>query len=283
MPTTDFERIRTAIEYVAAHFSEQPTVDDIAQSVHLSPYHFTRLFRRWAGVSPKQFLQHTTLEYAKGLLAESRTVLDAAYASGLSGPGRLHDHFVTIDAVTPGEYKSGGQGVEISYGIHATPFGDCLIGVTSRGVCRLRFVDPGDAADAVASLHREWPGAALREDPSATRDVADSVGAPQRPGDGRPMLLRGTNFQVKVWQALVAIPPGAVVSYGDVAAAVGHPTASRAVGTAVGANPVAYFIPCHRVLRNTGGIGGYRWGVGRKVAILGWEATAASRADAPGA
>ena len=283
MPTTDFERIRTAIEYVAAHFGEQPALDDIARSVHLSPYHFARLFRRWAGVSPKQFLQHTTLEYAKGLLAESRTVLDAAYASGLSGPGRLHDHFVTIDAVTPGEFKSRGRGVSISYGVHATPFGDCLIGVTPRGVCRLRFVDPGDAAGAVESLRREWPGATLSEGPAATQPIAERIGEPQAAAAGPPLLLRGTNFQVKVWQALLAIPPGGAMSYGDVAAGVGYPTASRAVGSAVGANPIAWLIPCHRVLRSSGAIGGYRWGVARKVAMLGWEAAAETRAEAPGA
>jgi AraC family transcriptional regulator, regulatory protein of adaptative response / methylated-DNA-[protein]-cysteine methyltransferase len=278
MPETDYERIRGAIEYVAANFGEQPSVSDVARSVHLSPYHFSRLFRQWAGVTPKQFLQHLTVDYAKKLLTDSRAVLDVAHASGLSGPGRLHDHLVTVDAVSPGEYKRRGEGVEVRYGLHETLFGSCLVGVTDRGICYLSFAD-GEAADAgLSDLRRRWPRATVREDATGTREVARHIGCPRRPGDPTATVhLRGTNFQLKVWQALLAIPPGAAVSYGHVGAMIGQPTASRAIGSAVGANPIASLIPCHRVLRKTGGLGGYRWGEGRKVAMLGLEAVAANR------
>lgn len=279
MPQTDYERVQTAIEYVLTRFSEQPTVDEIARSVHLSPYHFSRLFKRWAGVTPKQFLQHTTLEYAKALLADSRSVLDVAHESGLSGPGRLHDHFVTVDAVTPGEFKSGGRGASVAYGIHETRFGTCLIGSTPRGICRVRFLDAGETTEAVEAFRREWPHALVCEDADATRQVADGIGASGPHADCPPLLLRGTNFQLQVWRALLAIPPGRVVSYGDVGALIGRPKASRAVGAAVGANPVASLIPCHRVLRKNGAFGGYRWGVARKVAMLGWEAVSAAASE----
>lgn len=272
MPPTDYDRIETAIEYVLARFGEQPTVDEIARSVHLSPYHFSRLFKRWAGVTPKQFLQHTTLEYAKELLADSRSVLHAAHESGLSGPGRLHDHFVTVDGVTPGEFKSGGEGASIVYGHHATRFGGCFIATTPRGVCRLSFVSADDESAALEALASAWPLAAIREDVATTRAVADMIGSRLDVSDYPRLLLRGTNFQVKVWQALLAIPPGCVVCYGDIGESIGQAGASRAVGSAVGANPVAFLIPCHRVLRKTGAFGGYRWGVARKVAMLRWEA-----------
>ena len=276
MPETDYERIRGAIEYIAVRFGDQPSVDDIARSVHLSPYHFSRVFRRWAGVTPKQFLQHVTADYAKKLLADSRAVLDVAHASGLSGPGRLHDHLVTVDAVSPGEYKRRGEGVDIRYGRHETLFGSCLVGVTDRGICHLSFDDDQTADASLLDLRRRWPRATIREDALSTGGVARriaSVGQDAQPS--QRVLLRGTNFQLKVWQALLEIPAGAAASYGDVGEMIGRPTASRAIGTAVGANPVAYLIPCHRVLRKTGGLGGYRWGEGRKLAMLGLEAIAA--------
>jgi AraC family transcriptional regulator of adaptative response/methylated-DNA-[protein]-cysteine methyltransferase len=218
-----------------------------------------------------------TADYAKKLLSDSRAVLDVAYASGLSGPGRLHDHLVTVDAVSPGEYKRRGEGVDIRYGRHETLFGSCLVGVTDRGICHLSFDDDPTAEVSLLDLRRRWPRATIREDAQSTCDVARrvaSVGQDTQPS--QRVLLRGTNFQMKVWQALLAIPAGAAASYGDVGEMIGHPTASRAIGSAVGANPVAYLIPCHRVLRKSGALGGYRWGEGRKVAMLGLEAVAAA-------
>ncbi len=277
MPQTDYERIRGAIEYIAAHFEEQPRVEDVARSAHLSPYHFSRVFRQWAGVTPKQFLQHVTVEHAKKLLADARPVLDAVHASGLSGPGRLHDHLVTVDAVSPGEYKQRGEGIEIRYGRHETLYGSCLVGVTDRGICYLSFVDSQQPDAGVSDLQRRWSRATVREDTDSTRGVAERIGRGHQPdGPPAPVLLRGTNFQIKVWQAMLAIPPGAAACYGDIADMIGQPTATRAVGSAVGANPIAYLIPCHRVLRKSGHLGGYRWGEERKLAMLGLEAAAAN-------
>jgi AraC family transcriptional regulator of adaptative response/methylated-DNA-[protein]-cysteine methyltransferase len=268
----DYRRIAKAILYLENHVLEQPSLEDIAEQVHLSPYHFQRLFTRWAGVSPKRFLQFLTLEHAKQLL-KSGTQLDATFQAGLSSPSRLHDLFVAVDAVTPGEYKALGSGLEIAYGLHPSPFGECLLAVTERGLCALSFVDEADPRAALQDLRRRWSRARLLEDNERTaamiRRVFDSSAESNHAPI--PLLLKGTNFQIKVWEALLRIPPGAVTSYSRLATAIGNPAAGRAVGSAVGANPIAYLIPCHRVILSTGAFGNYRYGALRKKAILGWE------------
>ncbi|MBN2553725.1 MAG: methylated-DNA--[protein]-cysteine S-methyltransferase [Spirochaetales bacterium] len=286
----DYRRVERAIRFLEDHLHDQPGLEEVAEQVHLSPYHFQRLFTRWAGVSPKRFLEFLTLERAKDLLGKG-SQLEAAYRAGLSSPSRLHDLFVTIDAVTPGEYKRLGSGLEIAYGLHRSPFGDCLVAVTDRGLCGLSFVEAGGARAELQDLRRRWPGARLREDPDRSGEVAGQAfgplagwehpDGPDRPyGQGRssgqsrfplPLLLKGTNFQLKVWEALLRIPPGRVSSYGRLAEAIGKPGAGRAVGAAVGANPIAYLIPCHRVILESGAFGNYRYGSARKKAILGWE------------
>jgi AraC family transcriptional regulator of adaptative response/methylated-DNA-[protein]-cysteine methyltransferase len=282
----DYARIEQAIRYLEEHFREQPSLDDIAASVHLSKYHFQRLFKRWAGVSPTQFMHYLTVDYAKERLAAAESVYDASLDAGLSSAGRLHDLFVTFEAMTPGEYKRLGQGVTIRYGFHDTPFGRCLLATTPKGICALRFVaapeaergngetaGPSEQA-ALDELMAEWPQAAFVEDGQATGEMAGRIFAPGQDKRRRPfhLVLKGTNFQVQVWQALLAIPPGSMVSYQDVAEHIGRPSASRAVAGAVARNPVGYLIPCHRVINSAGRTHGYRWGPRRKKAILGWEA-----------
>lgn len=272
--SSDYARIAAALRYLETHYREQPTLDDAASYVGLSPAHFQRLFRRWAGISPKRFVQYLTIGYAKTQLAASRSVLDATYAAGLSSPGRLHDLFVAVEAVTPGEFKQRGAGLEIVYGFHQTPFGECLLAVTVRGICALQFVEPGQQTSAVDAVAASWPAATLAENPAETQAWADAVfPRDTRTGTRRvSLLVAGTNFQVKVWEALLRIPPGRMRTYGDVAREIGCAGAARAVGSAVGANPIAYIIPCHRVIRSSGSFGDYRWGDVRKRAILGWEA-----------
>lgn len=269
----DYERVEQAIQFLEAHFREQPSLDDIAASVHLSKYHFQRLFRRWAGVSPTQFLHFLTVEYAKERLNEARSALEASLDAGLSGPGRLHDLFVTWEAMTPGEYKSQGKGLSIRYGFHPTPFGRCLMATTERGICALYFNSEAGEVEALEELKAEWPAADLLADSDVTAPIAGQLFVPN--GGPKPfhLLLRGTNFQVKVWEALLSIPEGAMVSYGDVAHLLGRPRATRAVASAVARNPVSYLIPCHRVISRVGRSHGYRWGSVRKKAILGWEAS----------
>jgi AraC family transcriptional regulator, regulatory protein of adaptative response / methylated-DNA-[protein]-cysteine methyltransferase len=274
--TSDYARIEQAILYLERHYPRQPSLEDVARSVHLSEFHFQRLFRRWAGISPKRFLQFLTVEHAKRRLEECRSVLDAAYDAGLSGPGRLHDLFVTLEAVTPGEYKARGAGIAVRHGWHDTPFGPALVAVTERGVCGLAFAAEVGEAAAMEELRERWESATLVEDPRATAEAAGRIFTPQA-GDDRPLPLfvQGTNHQVRVWQALLRVPAGAVVSYETLAAASGDPSATRAVANAVGRNPVAFVIPCHRVIRKLGAFGGYRWGTARKQAILAWEAARA--------
>ncbi len=277
--STDYETIAAAIHYLETNFTQQPTLEDLAAHLNLSPYHLQRLFKRWAGISPKRFLQFLTADYARQLLDESHSVLDAAYASGLSGPGRLHDLFVSIDAVTPGEYKQKGAGLEISYGFHETAFGECLIGVTDRGICALSFLEEAGRQGALDALRERWAGALLSEEPAVTQPYIDAIfggsAGKSQNGDGKSLLrlyLQGTNFQIKVWEALLNIPKGHAISYEDVALAIGQPAGTRAVASAVAANQVAFLIPCHRVLRKSGAIGEYRWGHTRKQAMFGWEA-----------
>ncbi len=268
----DYQTVERALLFLEQHHQEQPDLEQLAEQMGFSEFHFQRLFSRWVGISPKRFLQFLTKEHAKQYLMESFSVNQTAYQSGLSGPGRLHDLFVTCEAVTPGEYKSHGAGISIAYGFHASPFGECLLAVTHRGICRLAFVQQDDHAAALQDLRSQWRSADLHEDTSQTQAVLQNI----FPSDGASaqairVLLNGTNFQIKVWEALVRIPPGRLVSYGQVADFIGHPNSSRAVGNAVGDNPIAYIIPCHRVIRKMGVIGNYRYGPARKKAILGWE------------
>ncbi len=273
----DYERIEKAIKFLEANFSSQPGLKEVADYIGLSEFHFQRLFSRWVGISPKRFLQYLTKEYAKTLLESRINLLDVTYESGLTSPSRLHDLFVTCEAVTPGEYKAKGQGVSITYGFHPSPFGPCLLAITERGICGLYFVKNGDHRDVLAEFKGYWQNANLTEDPSSTAHLIPQIFDPARSGRQNPLhlILKGTNFQIKVWEALTKIPFGAVVSYEDVAVQVGIPGATRAVGTAVGHNPISYIIPCHRVIRKNAEFGNYGSGPARKKAILGWEAAKA--------
>lgn len=264
----DYRRVELALQYLERYARTQPDLAQVAGAVGLSEYHFQRIFTRWAGVSPKRFLQFLTKEGAKQLLARSENLLDTTYTLGLSSPGRLHDLFVTTEAVTPGEFRSGGEGLTVRYGLHATPFGSALIASTTRGICHLGFVT-GSEGGAIDALAADWPGARLLEDPGSTAPlVAPIFDLGQRAGSRLHVHLRGTNFQLKVWEALLAIPPASVISYEDLAVRAGRPGASRAVGSALGRNPVAVLIPCHRVIRKMGDFGQYRYGPARKKALL---------------
>ncbi|WP_421345790.1 bifunctional transcriptional activator/DNA repair enzyme AdaA [Aeromonas veronii] len=270
---SDYARIADAIRFIASQVERQPTLDEIAAHVHLSPFHFQRLFSRWAGVTPKRYLQVLTLERAKALLQESRPLLEVADTLGLSSGSRLYDHFVQLEAVTPGEYKQRGAGLVIDHGVHDTPFGQAFVALTQRGVCNFSFLDDQTPETPLAALAHSWPEAELREAPSRTQGVINTMFDGNKAPD-RPISLHvsGTNFQISVWRALLQIPPAKVVSYAQVANAIGNPKAARAVGLAVGANPVALMIPCHRVIQQNGKLGGYHWGETRKQAIHAWEA-----------
>ena len=271
----DYQRIEHAIRYLETNFRQQPELAEVASEVGLSEYHFQRLFTRWAGISPKRFLQFVTADYAESLLRSSSSVLSATYAAGLSGPARLHDLMITVNAVTPGELKEGGANLLIRYGQHESPFGNCLVAVTDRGVCGLGFEHEGGISQQMERLEARWPNAELVEDSRATQPVINAIFAPPT-GTPRPLalLLKGTNFQLNVWSALLRVPPGSAVCYEDIARYLGLPTAQRAVGAAVGQNPIAYLIPCHRVLRKSGAFGEYHWGAARKKAMLAWEGAA---------
>ncbi|MGD0124784.1 MAG: methylated-DNA--[protein]-cysteine S-methyltransferase [Terriglobia bacterium] len=275
----DYRRIEKAIEFLAENYQDQPSLDEVARSVNLSEFHFQRLFRRWAGISPKRLVQFLTLEHAKQALEESRSVLDATYDAGLSSPSRLHDLFVTTEAMTPGEFKAKGAGLEISYGFHPSPFGECLLAVTERGICGLGFVQERDRKQALEDFKQRWPAAKFQENPEKTRTYMDGIFDAKKRNGARTvkLLLMGTNFQIKVWEALLRIPSGSVVSYEDLARHLGHPSAARAVGGAVGRNPISFLIPCHRAIRKMGITGDYHWGAARKKAILAWEAARQSK------
>jgi AraC family transcriptional regulator, regulatory protein of adaptative response / methylated-DNA-[protein]-cysteine methyltransferase len=264
----DYRLIEQAIHFIEANAQRQPELDEIAAAVGLSEYHFQRMFTRWAGISPKRFVQFLTKEHAKQLLTQSENLLDTSVEVGLSSLGRLHDLFVTTEAVTPGEYKSRGAGLTIRYGIHASPFGACLVATTERGICHLGFVQTREG-DAIDNLVADWSQAKMLEDYHATAPLVEPIfDLSQRGRETLRLHLRGTNFQIKVWEALLSIPAGAATTYEHIAAHIGKPSALRAVGTAVGHNPVAVLIPCHRVLRKDGEFGNYRYGTARKKALL---------------
>jgi AraC family transcriptional regulator of adaptative response/methylated-DNA-[protein]-cysteine methyltransferase len=269
---SDYDRIASAIEFIACSVDRQPTLKEIADHLHLSQYHFQRLFCRWAGVTPKRFLQVLTLERAKQLLAEAKPLLEVADAIGLSSASRLYDHFIHLEAVTPGEYKTGGAGLSLKYAVHDTPFGQAFIAITPKGISRFSFLDGSGVDHYLAELHKQWPCATMREDRQQTLGVIRAMfGEPMELDRPISLHVSGTNFQVSVWKALLQIKPASVVSYTQVASAVGRPQSARAVGQAVGANPVAFFIPCHRVIQQSGKLGGYHWGETRKHAIHAWE------------
>lgn len=277
MPTSDAERVADAIRYLEAHYRRQPSLADVAKVVGVSPHHFQRVFRRLVGVSPKRFMQHLTLEHTRDALREGHSVLAASLDAGLSGPGRLHDLFVTFEAMTPGEFKAAGHGLDVTYGTVTSPFGDAVIAETGRGICGLAFAGPGDHGSVLDALRAQWPRAEVREDQDRAAATGAKVFNTGRAPERLLLDLRGSNFQIKVWDALLRIPTGALASYGDVAEAIGQPTAHRAVASAVARNPVSFLIPCHRVIRRSGALGEYRWGADRKRAIVAWEAARRER------
>lgn len=268
----DYQRVADAIGFLVNHRQQQPSLAELASHCGLSPQHFQRLFSRWAGISPKRFLQLLTVERAKQLL-DDHHVLGLSDELGLSSGSRLYDHFVQLEAASPGEFKSGGQGLTIEYAIQASPFGEVFIARSPRGICSLQFLDAGGEAAALQSLATQWPKALIYHNPTIGADDVAAIFA-SGVAAGKPISLhvRGTNFQVSVWRALLRIPPSHFASYGQIAKALDKPRASRAVGTAVGANPIAMLIPCHRVIQQSGALGGYRWGLNRKQAIHVWEA-----------
>jgi AraC family transcriptional regulator of adaptative response/methylated-DNA-[protein]-cysteine methyltransferase len=273
--SSDYARVCAAIRYLTHNWRDQPALEEIAAHVGLSPAHFQRLFTRWAGISPKQFLQALTLDHARAMLRDSASLLDTALELGLSGPARLHDLFVDHEAMTPGDYKRHGAGLRMTYGFHDSPFGRALVMTTSHGVAGLAFADDQeDEAVVLAEMMARWPEAGYVHDPSFTAPFAARIFEPSRwrAEDPLKIVLIGTDFEIRVWQALLAVPMGRAVAYSDIAATVCSPRAARAVGSAVGRNPLAFVVPCHRVLRRDGGLGGYHWGVTRKQAIIGWEA-----------
>jgi AraC family transcriptional regulator of adaptative response/methylated-DNA-[protein]-cysteine methyltransferase len=270
----DYQRVERAILFIEKNFRRQPTLAEIAASIHLSEHHFQRLFSRWVGISPKRFLQFLTKEYAKKLLEKSSNLLEVTHETGLSSAGRLHELFVTCEAVTPGEFRNEGEGLTIQYGFHSSPFGECLLAITPRGICGLYFVKNGDRGEPLALLRKKWQRARLQHAPAATQPYVHKVFFEewQNPSNSLHLFVKGTNFQIKVWEALLKIPMGQIVSYEDLALYLNVPNASRAVGNAVANNPISFIIPCHRVVRKAGEFGNYLGGPARKKAILGWEA-----------
>jgi AraC family transcriptional regulator of adaptative response/methylated-DNA-[protein]-cysteine methyltransferase len=269
-----YDLILKAITYLSTHFQRQPTLEDLAEHLGMSMYHLQRTFSEWVGISPKRFLQFLTIDYARHLLDQSHSVLDTSFITGVTSPGRIHDLFVSIDAVTPGEFKSRGQGLTIHYGLHESPFGTALLAITDKGLCGLSFHDRENWHEGLAYLKERWRNASLANNPEKTLSYFKRVFSSHPDNTGEPikLVLKGTNFQLKVWEALLRIPEGHLCSYQHIAEHIGEPDASRAVGNAVGANPISYLIPCHRVIRKNGIIGNYHWGTTRKKAILLWEA-----------
>ena len=276
----DYDSVRRAIAFISEHWRSQPTIEAVADAASVTPDELHHLFRRWAGLTPKAFMQALTLDHAKGLLRDSASVLDAALDSGLSGPGRLHDLFVTHEAMSPGEWKNGGAGMTLSYGFHPSPFGTAIVIASGRGLAGLAFADPGQEPIALADMQRRWPNATYIEDPAGTAALAQRVFDTKLWCADQPLrvILIGTDFEVRVWETLLKIPMGRATTYSNIAANINKPNASRAVGAAVGRNPVSFVVPCHRVIGKTGALTGYHWGITRKQAMLGWEAGRAGAA-----
>lgn len=281
----NYQRIEEAIQYLEKNFQRQPELDEVAEQVHLSPFHFQRIFTEWAGISPKRFLQFLTVDFLKKKLGESKNLVEAAESAGLSAQSRVYDLFTTLEAVTPQEYKLHGSGIHIRYGVHETAFGTALIGVTERGVCWLSFLDvDADPRHAIEEMKLHWYNSVFHHDPLLTASVAEKIVPSPQPsvtslpgergrgeGDKLHILVKGTNFQIKVWEALLKIPMGSVTTYQEIAEKISSPKAMQAVGSAVGSNHIAYLIPCHRVIRKDGILGEYRWNATRKKSMIGWE------------
>ena len=268
----NFSRIAKAIGYIKDNFKSQPGLEEVAEQIHVSPFHFQRLFTEWAGVSPKKFLQYITIEHAKKMLKESKaTLFDTAFETGLSGTGRLHDLFINIEGMTPGEYKNGGENLSINYSFAESPFGNILVASTSKGICHIAFAD--DDKKALSDLQKHFPNAHFKQMVDLIQQNALFIFTHEWNKFHQIKLhLKGTDFQLKVWETILKIPMGQLSTYGSIAEKIKHPSASRAVGTAIGSNPVAFLIPCHRVIQSSGALGGYLWGTTRKTAIIGWEA-----------
>ncbi len=279
-PSRDYEMIRRSLAFLTENWRDQPSLEQLADQNGVSPHHLQRLFTRWAGLSPKAFLQAITIDHARDLLRDSATVLDTAYEVGLSGPGRLHDLFVTHEGMTPGLYKVRGKGLTIRHGFHECPFGLALVMLTDMGLCGLAFADQGEQRAALADMMARWPQADFVEDRAVTAPYAARIfeKANWMPDQPLRIVFIGSDFEIRVWETLLRIPLGKASTYSAIAAHVGKPTAARAVGTAVGKNPISFVVPCHRVLGKSGGLCGYHWGLTRKRAILGWEAGVAARA-----
>ena len=275
---TNYSRIEEAIDYIRANFKSQPTLDEIAEKVHLSPFHFQRIFTEWAGVSPKKFLQYISIDHAKKLLSEQATLFDTAFDTGLSGTSRLHDLFVNIEGMTPGEYKNGGENLSINYSYAESPFGNVMVASTQKGICHIAFADSG--AECLITLQRIFPNAVYKPMVDMIQQNALYIFKHDWSKLNEIKLhLKGTDFQIKVWETLLKIPAGKLSTYGNIASSLGQPTASRAVGSAVGDNPVAFLIPCHRVIQSSGVFGQYHWGSNRKTAMIGWEAAQAENVN----
>jgi AraC family transcriptional regulator of adaptative response/methylated-DNA-[protein]-cysteine methyltransferase len=276
----DYDVVRRAIGHIRGHWREQPEIEDIAEAARVTPTELHHLFRRWAGLTPKAFLQALTLDGARQLLRDSASVLDATYEVGLSGPGRLHDLFVTHEAMSPGEWKSGGEGLTVYFGVHPSPFGRALVMATERGLAGLAFADPGEERAALADMKSRWPKAAYIENSARTAPIAQRIFDPAEWRAQQPLrvVLIGTDFEVRVWEALMDIPMGKLATYSGIAGRICAPKAARAVGAAVGKNPISFVVPCHRVVGKSGELTGYHWGITRKRAMLGWEAGKAGAA-----
>ncbi|HRI78373.1 MAG TPA: methylated-DNA--[protein]-cysteine S-methyltransferase [Cyclobacteriaceae bacterium] len=275
----NYQRIEKAIQYLEVNFKRQPELDEVAEKIHLSPFHFQRIFTEWAGISPKKFLQFLTVDFLKGKLQESKNIVEAAEAAGLSSQSRVYDLFTTLEAVTPQEYKLKGSGLVIDYGFHETPFGTALIGVTERGICWLSFISAdGGHKEELEKMKGHWHNSVFHQDQHVTFALAEKIFNPvTHPTDSKlHLFVKGTNFQIKVWEALLRLPMGSVTTYQGIAERINNPKAMQAVGSAVGSNHIAYIIPCHRVIRKDGVLGEYRWRAARKKSIIGWEMAKAS-------
>lgn len=277
LPSADYDHVRRALAFMTGNWRDQPSLDEVAAHLGLSATHLNHIFRRWAGITPKAFLQALTLDHARALLRANASLLDTALEVGLSGPGRLHDLFVTHEAMSPGEWKAKGAGLTLAYGFHPSPFGEAIVVTTPRGLAGLGFVDGADRPAALADMTRRWPNAHFQPDQVATADAARQAFDPSAWQSGQPLrvVFIGSDFEVRVWETLLRIPMGAAIAYSSIASHIGKPKAARAVGAAVGRNPISFVVPCHRVIGSTGALTGYHWGLTRKQAMLGWEAARA--------